>query len=162
MKRLTIRNGDGSVSQLYGVTVEEVFYCLAEYEDTGLEPEEIKDNMDMLHAYRHICAGREPEHISELLQAEQDGRLVVLPCKVGDTVYRVIRAKNGSGHVAPANVSGLHLGDTARNCRYRKEYEYVVLKVDGGFCAHVNKRDFGKTVFLTREEAEAALKGGEG
>ncbi|MCX4373471.1 MAG: hypothetical protein OSJ58_16955 [Dysosmobacter sp.] len=41
MERLTMRNSDGSVSQPTGTTVEAVFYRLAAYEDTGLEPEEI-------------------------------------------------------------------------------------------------------------------------
>lgn len=89
---------------------------------------------------------------------EEQGLLVRLPCKVGDTVYRVIRGKKGRGHIAPATVSGLHLGDTTRNRRYQKEYEYLVLRVDGGFCAHVNKKDIGKTVFLTQKAAEKALE----
>lgn len=100
----------------------------------------------------------ERSKLDEYKKAEAEGRLAVLPCKLGDTVYRVIRGKNGHGHISPATVSGLHLGDTTKNRRYRKEYEYVVLKVDGAFCAHVNKKDFGKTVFLTREEAEKALE----
>lgn len=98
------------------------------------------------------------ERALELAQAEKDGRLVVLPCKVGDTVYRVIRRKDGGGHIASATVSGLHMGDTERNRRYKKEKEYIVLKVDGNFCAHVDGGQICKTVFLTREEAEAALK----
>ena len=97
--------------------------------------------------------------LAEYEDAEEQGLLVWLPCKVGDWVYRVIRLKNGSGHVAPAIVGGLHLADTTRNRRYQKEYEYIVLKgVFGGFIAHVNKKEFGKTVFLTREEAEKALE----
>lgn len=48
-----------------------MFYRLAEYEDTVLEPEEIKDNMEMFHAHRHICAGMEPEKI-EALKRERD------------------------------------------------------------------------------------------
>lgn len=42
MKRLTMRNADGSVSQPTATTVEEVFYRLAEYEDLGKTPEELK------------------------------------------------------------------------------------------------------------------------
>lgn len=99
------------------------------------------------------------QRLAEYEDAEEQGLLVRLPCKVGDTVYRVIRGKKGRGHIAPASVSGLHLGDTTRNRRYQKEYEYLVLRVDGGFCAHVNKKDIGKTVFLTREAAEKALEG---
>ena len=109
---------------------------LAAYEDTGLEPEEIKDNMEMFRAYRHICAGHEPEHIRDLLQAERDGRLVALPCKVGDKVYQI---------------------DAERV--YESEVKGIIY--DAG---HIDfdERAIGKTVFLTREEAEAALKGGEG
>lgn len=45
---------------------------LAAYEDMGLSPEEIKLNMDGLDEYH---------------KAEAEGRLVILPCKVGDTVF---------------------------------------------------------------------------
>lgn len=43
MKRLTIRNGDGTVSQPTATTVEAAFYRLADYEDTGLSPEELAE-----------------------------------------------------------------------------------------------------------------------
>ena len=42
MKRLTIRNSDGSVSQPTDTTFEKVFNRLAEYEDSGMEPYEIR------------------------------------------------------------------------------------------------------------------------
>ena len=42
MERLTIRNSDGSVSQPTDSTFEKVFNKLAEYEDIGLEPYEVK------------------------------------------------------------------------------------------------------------------------
>lgn len=42
MKRLTMRNSDGSVSQPLNTTVEAVFYRLAEYEDLGKTPEELR------------------------------------------------------------------------------------------------------------------------
>ena len=76
------------------------------------------------------------EHQANLLQAEQDGRLVVLPCKVGDTVYQI---------------------DAERV--YESEVKGIIFDCDDiGF----DERAIGKTVFLTREEADAALKGGEG
>ena len=57
---------------------------LAAYEDTGLEPEEISDAVTAakLMAKSKIvsCFGVDADHIRELVQAEQDGRLVVLPC----------------------------------------------------------------------------------
>ena len=42
MKRMTIRNSDWTVSQPTNLNWENVLYRLAAYEDTGLEPEEIK------------------------------------------------------------------------------------------------------------------------
>lgn len=41
-KRLTIRNSDGTVSQPTSTSVEQVFYRLADYEDLGYTPEELK------------------------------------------------------------------------------------------------------------------------
>lgn len=137
------------------------YELLKAYRDTGLEPEEI---MNFVEKWKQavelagLCKQNDVDRLKELLQAEKDGRLVELPCKVGDTAYRVIRRKDGGGHIASATVSGLHMGDTERNRRYKKEKEYIVLKVEGNFCAHVDRGQIGKTVFLTREEAEAALK----
>lgn len=183
MKRLTEKNESpctccgGIGSCRADCSYKQIYDRLAEYEDTGLTPKEIEDMVSV----REITPEAEyaiDKHANNLIQkldelitktdeknelqrykeAEEQGLLEWLPCKLGDTVYRVIRGKKGRGHIAPATVSGLHLGDTTRNRRYQKEYEYLVLRVDGGFCAHVNKKDIGKTVFLTREEAEKALE----
>ena len=54
MKRLTIRNTDGTVSQPTSSTFEVVFYRLAEYEDTGLTPEEIKSMQTKLYDIRQL------------------------------------------------------------------------------------------------------------
>ena len=43
MRRLTIRNSDGSVSQPTDTRWADVFTKLADYEDSGLEPEEVKE-----------------------------------------------------------------------------------------------------------------------
>ena len=71
--------------------------------------------------------------------AEEHGLLVRLPCKVGDTVYEVVKKR--------VDLTG-----------YRMEWgcETVVeaVKFRIGMTDSV-----GKTVFLSREEAEAALKG---
>ena len=55
---------------------------LAAYEDTGLAPEEISDAViaAKLMAKSKIvsCFGVDADHVRELVQAEQDGRLEVL------------------------------------------------------------------------------------
>ena len=82
MERLTTRHYDGTVST---VTVgDRACSCdatarLAAYEDTGLGPEEVKEHEA---AYAEIMTrtyGPIHEKIGQWLQAERDGRLVVLP-----------------------------------------------------------------------------------
>ncbi len=72
------------------------------------------------------------ERLLELVQADRDGRCVVLPCKIGDTVFQV---------------------DAERI------YEMQIQKIIYA-CGHIAFGDdtIGKYVFLTREAAEAALK----
>ncbi len=102
---------------------------LAAYEDSNLSPEEVQ----------------------ELAQAKAEGRLVVLPCKPGDTVYRIISYKcNAVCNKLNACNSFIYKG-----C---KQAEFYVCP--GTF--QLNDMGWiGKTVFLTREEAEKALEVGE-
>ena len=82
----------------------------------------------------------------EAEEAEEQGLLVRLPCKVGDTVW--------SRDVEPWTVVSVEW--------FSKKVTQLHCKspVTGrGMTFSVGKRSLGKTVFLTREEAEAALKG---
>ena len=123
---------------------------LAAYEDTGLTPEEIKaqfteDTMINLAAQ---ALGVEPRRLRELAEADKDGRCVVLPCKVGDTVWRIIR--DGEPHITRDEVRDMYFADDMTPCA----------ELVGGRVTFTEK--FGKTVFLSREEAEKALRGMEG
>ena len=128
---------------------------LAAYEDTGLEPQDIISAVDMekiacalheLNAYKDIGP---IDHIRDLLQAEQDGRLVVLPCKVGDAVYWL-----HNDVITECRVHRVQMNRTGLFICLKSKVSHGAFRVD--IC-------LGKTVFLTREEAEAALseKGGE-
>ena len=96
--------------------------------------------------------GTTPERLRELAREEQEGRLVVLPCKVGDLVYI-------SGHKYVAQIDEVTInamdGITLNWSEYDRGPELTELWDDGWFTPD----DIGKTVFLTREEADAALKG---
>ena len=92
MERLTSRNEDCVLVNghgLYHLTMTEVVQMadrLAAYEDTGLTPEEIKapfteDTMINLAAQ---ALGVEPSRLRELAEADKDGRVIILPCKVGE------------------------------------------------------------------------------
>ena len=54
MERMTIRNSDGTVSQPTNTSVEQLFYRLAAYEDTGLSPEAVRVLRDF--CARHTIA----------------------------------------------------------------------------------------------------------
>ena len=86
-----------------------------------------------------------PEEVQSLAKAKADGRLVVLPCKVGTRVW-VISQNCDFCHDMYTEEPCL-FGD----CEYRKVIESVFLP---GMTD-----EFGKTVFLTREAAEKALGG---
>lgn len=90
-----------------------------------------------------VVHGELTEYIRELLRAEKDGRLVVLPCKVGDELWSF-------STYPTARVYGFTVTDISTlNGR-------TVLNTLG--CGTLWERDIGKTVFLTREEAEKALE----
>ena len=80
--------------------------------------------------------------------AEEEGRLVFLPCKPGDTVY-IIRDDCDFPY-------DCYQSRTCKKCEYRNLYvdEEVFSLVN----IVTNLRLFGITIFFTREEAEKALE----
>jgi hypothetical protein len=102
------------------------------------------------------------DRIGEICEAERDGRLVVLPCKVGDTVFTIeLDCKDNPDHsqmcfcwnksCKECDKSYLRVWEN-RN----KTADIRSIVAEMGLCGESG--GFGKTVFLTREEAEAALK----
>ena len=80
----------------------------------------------------------------------------MLPCKVGDTIYELV---NSSQTIVEHIVCGLHY--TKEN-RYGKLRDNQYIVTTSRFCdkvRHVNVSNIGKTVFLSRKEAEQACKG---
>lgn len=89
---------------------------------------------------------------------EEAGRLVKLPCKVGDTVYFLNTKPHISlrmNEVYKAKVVRIVTIGSGSFVMIQMRTEYGCTELPAERC------DFGKTVFLTREEAEAALKGVE-
>lgn len=113
---------------------------LCAYEDTGLEPEEYKKHADAIKKL-------DIEHMHDLLQAEKDGRLVVLPCEIGDTIFMPV-GRYGITGFEEDRCDGFFIGHDG------------VLQIKAQ-CYSGNHGTYGvpgETAFLTREEAEAALK----
>lgn len=80
--------------------------------------------------------------------AEEHGLLVILPVKAGDTIYQLRHKKHALG-------VGVHPRHISRVCVYGNDW---IAEHQGD--KPCTKNDFGKTWFLTREEAEAALAKG--
>lgn len=74
---------DGACSQ------KKVWERLKAYEDTGLTPEAIKSALTATVVINLAAQalGMKPGRFRELAEADKDGRVVVLPCKVGDKVW---------------------------------------------------------------------------
>ena len=120
--RLRCEDNCGECDQL-----DEVIDRLGAYEDTGLEPEEIRE---VQAAMAPIPFGR----FRDIMEAERAGRLVVLPCKVGDTVWRIKRSFE----------------------EWPDESEPFI---EASVFLRQDLPNFGRSVFLTREEAERVLGG---
>lgn len=99
-------------------------------------------------------------HLRELVQAEKDGRLLLLPCNVGDTVY--LTDRDG---VVEAEVTCIrpfvfqNVIEFRGNAAWRFEDPF---HHDGRILEQDVFIVFGKDAFLTREEAGAALKAQKG
>ena len=144
-ERLTHYDEDGRVFSSRGW--ETTLSRLAAYEDTGLEPEEIKQMCALARLNSNVFDNDFGNHIAELIVAEQDGRLLVVPCKVGDTVCKHWKV-GGKTEIGSALVTGFEIANDGINYCYRVKR----------FDRKETIKKFGKTVFLTRAEAEARLK----
>ena len=124
---------------------------LAAYEDTGLEPEAV-ETVKLALCAKHMVdletLNNTPiSRLVELAEADKDGRVVVLPCRQGDELWTY--CNHPVKRVYSFTVSDV----STLNGR-------TVLNTLG--LGTIRPEDIGKTVFLTREEAEKALRKMEG
>lgn len=159
MKRLTRRDKNGRAHLVYELgdnfqrNASRAVRMLAEYEDTELYPEQIarlRDDMTSCSMLLDTCETLgDTDHILDLLQAEQDGRLITLPCKVGDMLYVLTYDE-----------------DREEFSIAEKEVEEIIYSSSRGLnpwlvCCfggwRFNGDDFDKVVFCTRDKAKTAL-----
>lgn len=141
-------NGFGK--DIFRKMARDLYGRLKAYEDTGVEPESaeaLKLSM-MGKAISEITEfdGLPIDRLRELAEADKDGRVVVLPCKVGDKLYRVF-----AGEIFEQEVGIM------KYFAIQKRWDIETYP----FCPCVES-SIGKTVFLSREEAEKALQEMEG
>lgn len=179
MERLTYRDEEGRavwrkelLEDDTGAAGELIRNTVADYDDIGLEPKEIKDILEMFHSYRHICGDTPPERLRELVEADRDGRCKIFNRKIGETIYVV-----GKSKIFEAKITEIYILDDSKDVEYLVNFNcdksckgcpfYAWYQDwEGEWCCDceygdgaISQKDFGKTVFLTREAAEDALKG---
>lgn len=91
------------------------------------------------------------DRLKELVEADRAGRCIVLPCKVGDKVYCIQDYFNDAKMRSEKRVK-CRIVDFVQSFPDLFVCQGMIYKLD----------DVGETVFLTREEAEAAMKRMEG
>lgn len=162
-------------------TVEEIKADIAELERRWSRGESPSNYKSLHYALKNelraaLTADIPLDRLEAICAAEKDGRVVVLPCKVGDTVYVISHCENVMVHCD----DDYETGTGFRECPFENSCEFedcddgnkrIFETTCTGFyltdgksdiffedlTAEFYLSDFGKTVFLTRAEAEAAL-----
>ena len=170
MERLTFEGNfcdlaqcrDSACRQSGTCTMKEVWKRLKAYEDSGCEPEEVlpKDKADEIALKLMRLADLESlcnyTSLRELAEADKDGRVLILPCKVGDTVYtleHVVDCDRTHCEIIPRKITGI--GGNALN-------KVWLVSAKSDYEVRISPSEFGILAFLTREEAEKALQEMEG
>ena len=156
-------NGHFSLSE---EGVDRVVQKLGKYEDledrlNGISVKQVVDGFvktvenQTCEDYEHgrILTNAEADKWNEYKQLEEQGLLLRLPCKVGDTIYRV--NAGAKEPVIKMRVLQVHYKQLHK--------DRIIIRIDaindndmGESCYLLE--DFGKTVFFTQEEAEQKLK----
>lgn len=132
-----------------GCIVPQLYARLGAYEDTGLTPGEVKSmqeehfsGLEMAKLHSALM------ELKKYQEADKDGQLVALPCQSGEHVFTLL---DGQKRVRECEVKYAVLDG------WLKVF-YLAPIDDPGNLYSAPFGAFGKTVFLTREEAERALE----
>ena len=117
---------------------------LAAYEDT-----EFSTDASIKLAAQAL--GTTPERLRELAAADKDGRVVVLPCKMGKKIYYI----NGK-YIIEVEVVYYTVDETGAWLLVGETYNP---ETGGTYHCNLRTERIGKDVFLTREEADRAMEG---
>lgn len=122
------------------------------YELTGLTPEAVMQfklaSMGKADTEIRMFDDGRMERLSELMEADKEGRVVILPCRPGETVYTIF-----CGQVIERRVGKFILNSYARTM--------IWAELDCDWCSSLIVRwdlEEGKKFFTDREEAEKALE----
>ena len=149
MDRLIWYDNDGGIMCRRGYEV--ALARLASYEATGLMPEQVANAKAIIESAFADDASK-AERIRKLMAANKDGRVLILPCKVGDAVWFVRSVFRQVDSPIEATVTGFASYGTTG------ELIYTTMTVEGQITRRFLEHQIGKTAFLSLEEAERALE----
>ena len=148
MKRLTKTYADGTHGVADDLPCGEnsytfkdlLIHTLGEYEDLGITPDQVRQ-MDKEFT-------RASKELADYKKSVDQGRLLHLPCKAGDTVYLEAEYENEITEGRVTEISVLPDGVCI----------YVEREIGSGCSEGYGVNDFGYDVFMKREDAEKAIK----
>lgn len=157
MERLTFEGNFCDIAQCKEIpcpyngecSQRKVWERLKAYEDTHMMPSDVTSmRMDMA-IIAALFNGVDVDRMKELTKADKDGRLVVLPCKVGDRLYEVTGRKT----ISVYRVKAIRVELLGLFIEWDIVEGFVWQSLSG-----INAEEIGKTVFLTREDVEKELE----
>lgn len=168
MERLTERLENGVINVKYASQHETAIHRLVTIEDI-LGDEYDLDRLSALCNQRMTMREEVSERFSltakipldrlrEIAEAEREGRYVVLPCKVGDVVYEI---RYTAENIKPRKHAKKKFDHSVSGCTWRMRACPDMCYVSEKKCTKSDFSFMGRTVFLTRAEAEKALKARE-
>ena len=148
MKRLTKTYADGTHGVADDLPCGEnsytfkdlLIHTLGEYEDLGITPDQVRQ-MDKEFT-------RASKELADYKKSVDQGRLLHLPCKAGDTVYLEAEYENEITEGRVTEISVLPDGVCI----------YIEREIGSGCSEGYGVNDFGYDVFMKREDAEKAIK----
>ena len=133
-----------------GCIVPRLYARLGAYEDTKLTPEEIDMDHEAAETLRQLCRGYDLGRLVNLAEADKSGCVVVRPYKIDAAVYVLVKDEA----VFYPETNGWYIGKETIGAITQDGF-YLGDPEEGSFEPN---DEIGKTVFLTCEEAEAALE----
>ena len=113
----------------------EFYWRLKAYEDTGLTPEQCENAKAIIEsAFSDDTA--KAERIRKLLKADTEGRVAVLPCKVGGSMLNMVDIER------PEIMKDLHFAvayESVRGIIFYQPYNFFTENIDAGYIQPLDK-----------------------
>lgn len=145
---------NGFCKDIFRKMVRDLYGRLKAYEDTGWTPEMLRklgENAGHLWDFAQAAESMTVGRLKELAESDKTGRLVVLPCRVGEKIYYL----NGK-YIIEVEVVGYKVDETGAWLFIGETYNP---ETNRAYHCDLETERIGKTVFFTHEEAERAMEG---